>query len=647
MFKSLYFKIVLILLVFIIAVMCSVGAILLSGVASYYVDNFAEQMTECFDEDGLLMAELTQAAKSEHPAAQMKEVLAAYGSILGIDKNRNYFVLNLDGEMLSGSDISLGSTLKITPNLLTAISGNGENTASGSTDSSDWAVRISVDDDSADDTIVYIIDSLGEMRQLNSVLYRIVFQAMLIGIFIAVLLSFFLAKSISSPLQSLTYGTQLVASGEFSYEIEVRSEDEIGVLAENFNYMKERLKTTLEEVDGEREKLETVLSCLRDPVIAFTQEGSVMQSNNSAGALLGSDIGTLTTEKCFEILDIPLVDHGGTFELTSPDAEVENTKDGYVFRDRICRDRVYDVSCAPFKYTDGKKSSVGCIVIVHDVTGRFELDESRREFVANVSHELKTPLTAIKSAAETIRMDDEMDEETRNYFLDMVLSESDRMKRIVSDLLVLSRLDNKKTQWNIEKFDLRQLVRRLCDVMRVDLEAHGHKMTFGCDRDLPEITADRQRIEQVIINIISNAIKYTPDGGQIDIKIKKTAHDSVIINIADNGIGIPQSDISHLFERFYRVEKSRNQDAGGTGLGLAIAKELVEAHGGSIKIESVLDKGTSVFIELPVVCKIKSRKRKLSNGQKQMRRDKYFKNRNLHDFDNCTCFNGILHCLHA
>ena len=611
MFKSLYFKIVLILLVFIIAVMCSVGAILLSGVASYYVDNFAEQMTECFDEDGLLMAELTQAAKSEHPAAQMKEVLAAYGSILGIDKNRNYFVLNLDGEMLSGSDISLGSTLKITPNLLTAISGNGENTASGSTDSSDWAVRISVDDDSADDTIVYIIDSLGEMRQLNSVLYRIVFQAMLIGIFIAVLLSFFLAKSISSPLQSLTYGTQLVASGEFSYEIEVRSEDEIGVLAENFNYMKERLKTTLEEVDGEREKLETVLSCLRDPVIAFTQEGSVMQSNNSAGALLGSEIGTLTTEKCFEILDIPLVDHGGTFELTSPDAEVENTKDGYVFRDRICSDRVYDVSCAPFKYTDGKKSSVGCIVIVHDVTGRFELDESRREFVANVSHELKTPLTAIKSAAETIRMDDEMDEETRNYFLDMVLSESDRMKRIVSDLLVLSRLDNKKTQWNIEKFDLRQLVRRLCDVMRVDLEAHGHKMTFGCDRDLPEITADRQRIEQVIINIISNAIKYTPDGGQIDIKIKKTAHDSVIINIADNGIGIPQSDISHLFERFYRVEKSRNQDAGGTGLGLAIAKELVEAHGGSIKIESVLDKGTSVFIELPVVCKIKTEKKEI------------------------------------
>lgn len=606
MFKSLYFKIVLILLIFIIAVMCSVGAILLSGVASYYTENFATQMTECFDSDGLLMPELESAAKSSYPAGEMKEVLSSYGSILGIDKYRNYFVLNLDGEMLSGSDITLGSSLKLTPNLLTAISGSGENSSSGSMESSDWAVRISVDGISDNDVIVYIIDSLGEMRQLNSVLYRIVVQAMLIGIFIAVLLSFFLAKSISSPLQSLTYGTQLVASGEFSHEIEVRSADEIGELAENFNYMRERLRMTLEEVDGEREKLETVLSCLRDPVIAFTHDGRVMHLNSSAGELFGASADKMTVESCFELLDIPLVDKEGSFTLTSPDAEVENTKDGFVFRDRICGDRVYDVSCASLKYVEDKKTSVGCIVIVHDVTGRFELDESRREFVANVSHELKTPLTAIKSAAETIRMDEEMDDETRKFFLDMVLSESDRMKRIVSDLLVLSRLDNKKTQWNIEKFDLRKLVRRLCDVMRGDLEEHGHKITFGCDKELPEITADRQRIEQVVINIISNAIKYTPDGGQIDIKLMKSKRGTVLINVTDNGIGIPKEDVEHLFERFYRVEKSRTQDAGGTGLGLAIAKELVEAHGGNIKVESELHRGTSVTIELPIVCRIKT-----------------------------------------
>ena len=423
MFKSLYFKIVLILLIFIIAVMCSVGAILLNGVASYYLEDFYAQMTECFEEGGLLMMELNQAADGKNPVPELKNVLSSYGSILGIDKYRNYFILDLDGEMITGSDISLGSELQITPNLLTAISNGGENISSGGMNYSDWAVRISTSGEENEDIIVYIIDSLDEMRQLNGVLFKIVFQAMFIGIFIAVLLSFFLAKSISSPLQSLTYGTQLVASGEFSNEIEVRSEDEIGVLAENFNYMRERLKTTLEEVDGEREKLETVLTCLRDPVIAFTQDGHVLHSNNSAISLFGSEARELTIEKCFETLDIPLsAEPGGRFRLISPDAEAEVTKDGYIFHDRICGDRVYDVSCASIKYSENKKNAVGCVLIVHDVTGRFELDESRREFVANVSHELRTPLTAIKGAVETIRMDPEIDEEDKNYFLDMALS---------------------------------------------------------------------------------------------------------------------------------------------------------------------------------------------------------------------------------
>ncbi len=733
MFKSLYFKIVLILLIFIIAVMCAVGAILLNGVASYYLDDFSSQMSECFAEDSLLMIELNQAAAGDNPVTEMKSVLSSYGSLLGIDKYRNYYILSSAGEMITGSDIELGMSLTVTPNLLSAISKNGDNIVSGGMDYSDWAVRmpdphntpekasgndnnfsggtdggenfpgsdnfsggsfsedfsgpdgggdfpaLTSDEALAADIaslstsggghIIYVKDSLEEMRQMNGVLFRIVFQAMVVGIFIAVLLSFFLAKSITAPLQSLTYSTQLVASGEFTNEIDVRSDDEIGVLAENFNYMRERLKATLEEVDGEREKLETVLACLRDPVIAFTEDGDVLHSNKSADDLFGraagnvSKIGgrvdnnkidgsrgggnrtdgnkvdsnrggangtdrsrggangtdssraggnginsTMKLNGYFEALDVPLTSEGGVLKLITDgqgDNAAESTKDGYIFRDRILNERVYDVSCATFRYAGGKKSSLGCVIIIHDVTGRFELDESRREFVANVSHELKTPLTAIKGAVETVRMDDEMDAGTRAYFLDMALSESDRMKRIVSDLLVLSRLDNKKTKWNIEKFDLRQSVRRLCDVMRSDIEAHGHRVTFGSDRGSAEITADRQKIEQVVMNIMSNAIKYTPDGGLIDIKIRSRGRSYVSVIISDNGIGIPAEDVSHLFERFYRVEKSRNQDAGGTGLGLAIAKEIVEAHGGRIGVESELGHGTKVEIELPVECRLK------------------------------------------
>ncbi len=604
MYKSLYFKIVLILLIFIIAVMCAVGAILMNGVTSFYIGEFTGQMTECFAEDGLLMLELEQVTSGEQYAEQMKRVLASYGSLLGIDQYRNYFVLNTEGEMLSGSDVGLGAELPVTPNILSAINDSGENISIGGTDYADWAVRM--DRGGENDCIVYIKDSLEEMRQLNQMLFTIILQAMLIGILIAVLLSFFLAKAISSPLQSLTYDTQLVASGEFSHEIEVRSADEIGVLADNFNYMKERLRATLEEVDGEREKLDIVLSCMRDAVLAFTADGRVLHFNNSAVELFGEPLKneTLVMEQCFEILDIPLVLEGSSIRLTSPDAAAEHTRDGFIFRDRTCGARVYDVSFAVIRYVTGKRQSSGCVIIIHDVTSRYELDESRREFVSNVSHELKTPLTSIKAYTETILSDPEMDAETREYFLGIVLSESDRMHRIVSDLLVLSRLDNKRTNWSIETFDLRQSIRRLCEVMRGQVSEHRHKITFGSQRGLPEITADRQRIEQVILNILSNAIKYTPDGGKIDIKLTQIPKNFLRIEIADNGIGIPDDDIGHLFERFYRVEKSRTQDAGGTGLGLAIAKELVEAHGGRISVKSTLGEGTTVTIDLPVECKL-------------------------------------------
>lgn len=607
MFKSLYFKIVLILLIFVIAVMCVVGAILMNGVSSFYVNDFFNQMQECFSEDSIMMEELYASARAgrENAADEMKSILASYGSVLGIDRYRNYYVLDMDGEMLTGSDVSLGSGLIVTPSILAALNRRDENRVVSGSEYADWARYISADDC---ECIIYIKDSLDEMRQLNQTLFSIILQAMFLGIVIAILLSFFLAKSISSPLQSLTHGAQLVAAGEFSHEIDIHSEDEIGVLTRNFNYMKDRLRATLEEVDGEREKLETVLSCIRDGVIAFTSDGCVLHSNSSADEQFSfekNDRGAL--EKCFEILDIPLATTENSIKITSPDVRYERTKDGFIFHDKMVGERAYDVNFGIVRYNSGEKNRIGFIIVMHDVTGRYELDESRREFVANVSHELRTPLTSIMGATETVVNDPEMDAEMRKYFLDMVMTESERMMRIVSDLLVLSRLDNRRTRWNIETFDLAESTRRLCEVMRTDLEAHGHTLEFSAEEGLSEITADRQRIEQVIINVFSNAIKYTPNGGKIAVSVSGLPEKKrELVKISDNGIGIPAEDIDRLFERFYRVEKSRTSDAGGTGLGLAIAKELIEAHGGSIRIESVPDEGTTAFIEIPVACRLKS-----------------------------------------
>lgn len=600
MFKSLYFKIVLILLVFIMAVMCVVSIVLLNSVTSFYVNQFMDQMGECFAENSTLYVELQDALDSASYADKQKTILKSYESVLGIDAYRNYYILTMDGVMVDGSDAELGRDLRITPNMLTAMSGKTENKLLRGDGYTDFALYLNNGDA---ECIVYVKDSLEEMNQLSWRLLSIILQTLFVGIIIAILLSFFLAKAITAPIQSLTKNAQLVALGEFSHEIEVHSTDEIGILTDTFNNMKNVLKNTLLEIDGEKTKLKTVLSCISDAIVAFTDGGDVLHSNESAQKLFGGDLEkAFTMERFFELMDIPLERNAKGIVTTSSAANVEKSDDGtLIFRDRPFGGRVFDVSFGRIHYLSDNVKHVGLIAVVHDITNRFELDKSRREFVANVSHELRTPLTSIKGACETVMDDPEMPAETRQYFLDMALTESDRMTRIVSDLLVLSRLDNKRTQWKLETFDMCRSVSRLIEVMRVDIEAREHTVTFTAEENIPPITADRERIEQVIVNVLSNSVKYTPVGGKIDVSVR-CADEKISFRVQDNGIGIPEEDLDRIFERFYRVEKSRTSEMGGTGLGLAIARELIEAHGGDIRIESRLGEGTAVTVTLPILC---------------------------------------------
>ena len=224
----------------------------------------------------------------------------------------------------------------------------------------------------------------------------------------------------------------------------------------------------------------------------------------------------------------------------------------------------------------------------------------RREFVANVSHELRTPLTNIRSYAETI-MDsgDEMPPALRGNFLGVIVSEADRMTRIVQDLLTLSKFDYGKMEMNIARFPFAKAVSGVYEAVVLDAQNHGHQLTLHLPEHLPEVDGDRERIEQVIMNIVSNAIKYTPDGGKIDMTAGVSGQ-QVFVRIADNGIGIPEKDLPRLFERFYRVDKARSRASGGTGLGLSIAKEILNQHHGDITIDSVYGKGTTVTITLPI-----------------------------------------------
>ncbi|SHH64585.1 HAMP domain-containing protein [Sporobacter termitidis DSM 10068] len=223
----------------------------------------------------------------------------------------------------------------------------------------------------------------------------------------------------------------------------------------------------------------------------------------------------------------------------------------------------------------------------------------RREFVANVSHELRTPLTSIRSYAETLTENNDIPKQMEDDFLHVILGESERMTKIVQDLLELSRFDAGNTKLAIEQFSLETSVHDVSQAIALEAQKHGHRIGISLEKDFPEIFGDRARIEQVLLNILSNAVKYTPDGGAIDITGGRTGG-RVWVKIKDTGIGIPEEDLSRIFDRFYRVDKARSRESGGTGLGLSIAREIVLRHGGDILIESAVGHGTTVTVVLPV-----------------------------------------------
>ena len=583
--------------------MSVIGTVLLNSVSNFYADEFYNQMSEELTPESLLISELLAVLPSASYAEDMSEILSSYSGILGIDRYRDYFILDMNGEMLSGSDMSQEGSLELSGNVIAAMQRSSSTRNAYGSSYFDYALYLT---NGSRECILYIKDTQGEMQQLSWILFSIVLQALFFGMIIAVVLSFFLARAISRPIQTLTKGAQLVASGEFSHTIENHSDDEIGTLTDTFNDMKMALKNTLDEVDGERQKLRTVFSYLKDAVVAFTNDGKVLHINQSAMEFFGKSYNKhFDLERMLDLLNISFTDEEISAMQSGRSKDVFS-ENGIVFHDKVLNStKVVDVSFGEIKYVKENKTQIGFITVLHDVTNRYELDKSRREFVANVSHELRTPLTSIKGACETVRGDAEMPEDMRDYFLGMASDECDRMTRIVTDLLTLSRLDNNRTRWNIESFSIEDAVRHICDVLRVDADAHGHALSIYANGEIPSITADKERIAQVIINIISNAIKYTPDGGKIDVFLDSYER-FVTVSVRDTGVGIPEADIDHLFERFYRVEKSRTSETGGTGLGLAIAKEIIVAHGGNIKIKSKLGAGTLVCIILPVETELKT-----------------------------------------
>ena len=578
--NSLRTKLVLIMVLLILALMMVVGSFLQSGVGRFYIGRFYDQMSQTFSQEYIVKLQ-TVASESTNPATQLKEMLMAQ-SDLGIDiTSRNVFVLDENGNVLDTS--AKDRSVTMTENLLTALTGQvGQNSAT-TADYMDLAIPVKAE--SGTTYVVYILDSKATVNDLTGEVLQIVLRSLALGVLICVVLSVLLSRILINPIRALTAGTRQVAAGDFSQKLAVVSRDEIGTLTRNFNYMSQVLQSTLTEVENERTKLSTVFLHMTDGVAAFSPDGHIIHYNPAATQMLGRNLDPAVT---FPELFGDEADFEGVMALKRPN---------FLECEKKVGDRELSLSMAPFS---SEQTQGGALVVIHDVTEQRKNEQTRREFVANVSHELRTPLTNVKSYAETIvSSGDDLPPSLRDKFLGVIMSETDRMTRIVQDLLTLSRFDNDKMEMSFTRFSLTEAVKNVCQAEKIDAENHRHTLTCTCpEGDELMVHGDQERIEQVIMNIVSNAIKYTPDGGKINLSAARDG-ENIRILVSDNGIGIPEKDLPHLFERFYRVDKARSRQSGGTGLGLSIAREILNLHKGRIRIESVFGEGTDVHIILP------------------------------------------------
>jgi len=431
----------------------------------------------------------------------------------------------------------------------------------------------------------FIIYTRVSTRFMNESLASTAFTLVLvvgIALLLTLFLWFFLANTLTSPIVALTRHAKDIAAGDFSREIAVKSNDELGQLAFNFNHMARELSSTLNNMESERNKREAILQNTSHGVLAYSKEGELIHANNASLELL-SEID-LQHARFNDVLAFLGLETSDVYNLKSDDSIESTYQDGDYF-----------VHAYVTSYSSQPNKIDGFVIVLQDISRQAKLDNMRKEFVANVSHELRTPLTSIRTYTETLLNGAAEDPQMAENFLKVIDEEANRMTLLVSDLLELSRIDSKQSALEMDMVDLVGLLR--LTVRQSQFMATQKSQTIALDiSDTPcFVEANASRINQVITNIISNSIKYSPENTTITVTME-TTEKYFRIFIKDQGMGIPPESLGRVFERFYRVDKARARAMGGTGLGLAIVKEIMEEHDGRVHVTSTMGQGTTMVL---------------------------------------------------
>lgn len=441
--------------------------------------------------------------------------------------------------------------------------------------------------------VVYIRANLESVYQNVNNITLIFVVAALIAITIGLFLAVLIARAITRPIEEMRQRTMQIARGDYSGQVQIYGDDELGQLAAAVNDLSVRVEESQELTESERRRLDSVLGYMTDGVLATDRRGRITIVNEMATDFLNLENDQIVGKSILDILDLR-----GSVTLRDL---LENQDPEVLDLSTDEQDLILHASFALIQRESGFISGLVCVL--HDVTEQQKIDQDRKRFVSNVSHELRTPLTSMKSYIEALVDGAWKDPNVAPNFLKVTQEETDRMMRMINDLLNLSRMDLGTARLDKEYVNLNELFNHILDRFDMILK-NGEKSekNYTIKRDFTRrdiwVEVDTDKIQQVLDNIMNNAIKYSPDGGVITCRLVET-HNHVIMSITDQGLGIPKEAISHVFDRFYRVDKARSRAQGGTGLGLAISKEVVQMHGGRIWVESREGEGSTFYISLP------------------------------------------------
>ena len=571
-------------------------ALILSCVYLYLNNSLREDIYQRIRTNLLRETLLTKSFLEKSPVKDSRyQEIDEIADGIGKDLNLRVTIIDLDGVVIGDSELDGKQLLEVEnhlyrPEVQNALkSGVGENRRFSATIKKDMFYIASVYGKEKRKGIVRLAIPLLEIEIISNRLKKTLAVSFLIAFVLAIIVSFLVSLFISKPLREMAFAAKAIAKGDLSRKITAAPGGEIGDLAKAFSYMSEQIKIRIQEVTTSKTRLEAVLLSMFEGVMVIDLKGTILLMNQPLKDFLAvkeNPIGKRPLEviRSIEIQEITDV--------------VLRMKQGVESREislLLGQEKILLVHATPIIRED---SLEGAVLVFHDITNLRKLEKIRQDFVANVSHELRTPITSIKGYAETLLNGALKDKKNAGDFLKIIYSDSDRLAKLINDLLDLSKIESGKLNLVLKSCEIKPLVSQI--VSRLEAQAKAKSLTVNIDvsKRVSNILSDEDAIAQILLNLIDNAIKYSSEKGKIIISAKEKGS-FLQVDISDTGIGIPEKDLPRIFERFYRVDKAHSRELGGTGLGLSIVKHIVQAHNGEVFVRSVLGQGSTFSFTIP------------------------------------------------